>query len=88
MVRVTVAIVLTVFLSACGTIQDGKQEARRAPNYASPSGIDTWEVNCGRNMAIIDDDSLHEFYNADGTVKTYIEFCQDLEPSLIKRRSE
>jgi hypothetical protein len=84
-IGLTLAIVLPVFFSACGVMQNGGRELR-APNYASPVGADNWEVNCGRDVAIIDDDSLDEFYNPDGSVKTYIEFCQELEPSLIKDR--
>ncbi|MCW8194079.1 hypothetical protein F6455_04685 [Proteobacteria bacterium 005FR1] len=80
------AVALSLALGACGTFQNDSQRLR-APNYASPVGANNWEVKCGRDVILIDDDSLDDFYNADGTVKTYIEFCQEAQPSLIKDRN-
>lgn len=78
------AVGLSLALAACGAMPGERQELR-APNYASPIGVDKWEVNCGRNRIIIDDDSLDEFYDYDGSVKSYMQFCREAEPSAIKR---
>lgn len=78
------AAVLSLTLAACGMIRG--EEELRAPNYASPSGNENWEVNCGRQTVVVDDDSLEQFYNEDGTVKTYREFCREAEPSIKRDR--
>lgn len=78
------AIVVSFALSGCF---QNDYERLRVPNYASPVGTDSWEVNCGNNVFIIDDDAMDEFYKSDGTAKTYMEFCE-AEPSLIRREED
>ncbi|MEX1033310.1 MAG: hypothetical protein WDZ30_08115 [Cellvibrionaceae bacterium] len=79
------AACFSMVLVACGSLPGN--ERLRAPNYASPVSADRWEVSCGRNRIIIDDDSMDEFYNSDGSTKSYMDFCRDNEASLIRRRA-
>ncbi|MGQ9424646.1 hypothetical protein ACXYTJ_01715 [Gilvimarinus sp. F26214L] len=80
-----ILLTLPLALAGCGTFSGGS-ERLRAPNYASPVGLDKWEVNCGRNRIIVDDDHLDQFYEDDGTAKSYTEFCEDAEPGRAARR--
>lgn len=83
-VRGLALVAMLAALSACAGIED-PGSGPRAPNYASPLGNNDWEVSCGRQSVFIDDSALDEFYNEDGSRKTYMEFCAEAEPSLIRQ---
>lgn len=83
--RAVVGLLLSaVILPGCGYVQEGEPRPR-APNYASPIGTDYWEVTCGPNKIYFERNELDSFYNADGSQKSYTEFCRDVDASRIRR---
>ena len=86
--RTLSGIVMLAASAALIGCASGEGRERKAPHYASPYGIEGWRVNCGRTKVIIvdDDEVMDQFYKADGTHKSFSEFCRDAEPSLINRR--
>lgn len=83
--RALLAIATAITLSACGTLSESRP---RAPNYASPVGTDAWEVRCGVNTVYVEHDRLEQFYKDDGSRKSYVEFCSEVNDAGIKARNQ
>lgn len=84
-VHALLAVCAVALLSACGTMSDSRL---RAPNYASPVGTDAWEVRCGVNTVYVEHNRLEQFYKEDGTRKSYVEFCSEVNDAGIKSRNQ
>ena len=67
------ALVVPV-LVACAS--DPNNTVRRPPAYATPVGVDDFEVRCGASRVITPYFSVDIYYKEDGTAKTREEFCQ------------
>lgn len=82
--RALLAVAAALMLSACGTLSEPRF---RAPNYASPVGTNAWEVRCGVNTVYVEHDRLEQFYNDDGSRKSFVEFCSEVNDAGIKSRN-
>lgn len=85
-VRITALVAATLLLGACGTLSSDSR--LRAPNYASPVGTDAWEVRCGVNTVYVEHNRLEQFYKDDGSRKSYMEFCAEVNDAGIKARNQ